>query len=118
MGKRQRDWAAGQRKRLSSQLGGVCNACGATDDLQFHVIGGGHQRHHGLDPSRRMSFYRKMARLGKVRLLCRSCHAAEHIDQKSTKVLLSVLKAVNTVNNSPTTASDSQLQPIEKEDNQ
>ena len=75
MGKRQKAWARTSRTRFLQMLGGRCAACGATDELEFDCIAPRGSRHHGMDTSQRISFYRAQMRMGNIQLLCTRCNA-------------------------------------------
>lgn len=78
MAKRQRDWARRCREKLIEILGAKCADCGTTSALEFDCIipqGNGH--HEPMDPSWRMSFYRKQHATGNLQLLCRTCNAVK-----------------------------------------
>ena len=76
--KRQKLWARQARLRLISALGGCCAFCHSQDDLQFDCLEPAGHRHHALEPSARISFYRREARRGNLRLLCADCHCEHH----------------------------------------
>ena len=75
MAARQKDWAKRERARLLELLGARCRHCGATADLSFDCIRPMGYRHHALDTSARMSFYRAMHRIGNLQVLCVECNA-------------------------------------------
>lgn len=56
-------------------LGAQCVDCGATECLEFDCIKPLGDRHHGMDTSARMCFYRKQARFGNLALRCSRCNA-------------------------------------------
>ena len=74
MGKRQKEWARGERQRMMGVLGGVCVICGATEGLEFDCIRPMGDRHHRYDTSQRMCFYRRQYAEGNLQLLCGSCN--------------------------------------------
>ena len=80
MGKRQKQWAAKARLTLRRELGMKCARCGSKyySKLQFDVMQPcDNGRHHKLDWSARMSFYRAQHRLNNIQLLCPDCHAGK-----------------------------------------
>ncbi len=77
MSRRQKEWAALARKTLLSSLGEKCANCGSTKDLTFDCIRPKGHRHHTLEPSARMSFYRAEASQGNLQVLCRPCNASK-----------------------------------------
>lgn len=79
MARRQTTWAAEARRKLETAYGSACQQCGSQEKLQFHVTGQHPPAHHHLGTKGRVSFYRKMSRLGRLRLLCASCHARTHL---------------------------------------
>lgn len=77
MGLRQREWAARVRSALLADLGGRCEYCGSTQDLEFDcILPDGHKSHHArMDPSWRMSFYRQQHEAGNLQILCTHCNS-------------------------------------------
>ena len=79
MGIRQRIWAAKAQRVLRRQLGMKCGNCGSKfyRKLEFDVINGdGYgERHHRMEWSWRISFYRAEHKKGNLQLLCDRCHA-------------------------------------------
>jgi len=76
MALRQRKWARVASRTLKKNLGGVCALCGHYARLTFDVIlpcDGG--RHHRMEFSWRVSFYRQQAKLGNLQVLCVHCNA-------------------------------------------
>lgn len=79
MGARQRVWAAKARDALMAELGGCCAACGTTEKLTFDCIDPQGDKHHKVEWSARISFYRKQYREHKnIQILCE-----EHQNVKS-----------------------------------
>lgn len=74
MGQRQRKWAAKKRDEIFELLGYECKKCGATKELEFDVIVPFDDRHHEMEWSWRMSFYRKQLRAKNLQILCRICN--------------------------------------------
>lgn len=72
-----RAWVRAARMRLRAELGNQCGQCGGKDHLEFHVTQEG-LPHHGTGSASRLSFYRKLASYGLVRLLCPTCHRLAH----------------------------------------
>ena len=77
MAYRQREWAEKATRALRNQLGGECEACGKKRGLEFDCIAPAGHRHHRIEWSARLSFYRAMFRDGNLQLLCTRCHAAK-----------------------------------------
>lgn len=71
MGMRQKEWARKARQELMNILGGCCATCKTTKDLEFDCILNRGDRHHKLDTSARMSFYRAEHMRGNLQILCR-----------------------------------------------
>jgi hypothetical protein len=84
MAKRQRVWAKKARLQLRRELGMKCNQCGSRDyrKLEFDLINPAAvenpAKHHKMEFSWRISFYRQQSKNGNVQLLCGgsvgSCH--------------------------------------------
>ena len=55
-------------------LGKKCSCCGSREDLTFDCIRPCGDKHHKLDTSARMSFYRRMFREFNLQLLCDDCN--------------------------------------------
>jgi HNH endonuclease len=70
----QREWARRVRRTLRAQLGGCCVKCGSRRNLEFDCIVRQGDRHHRMEWSWRMSFYRRQHELKNLQLLCRKCH--------------------------------------------
>ena len=72
MGKVQRAWAKKQRLELRRKLGMKCNQCGSRDyrKLEFDCIEPRGGKHHRMEWSWRISFYRKEFSQGNLQLLC------------------------------------------------
>lgn len=76
MGQRQKEWARRARMDLLVVLGGQCVCCGTTQDLEFDCIAPAGDRHHRLDTSARMSFYRSQHyHHANLQILCRTCNS-------------------------------------------
>lgn len=76
MAYRQRNWAREWTKKLRSILGGKCNYCGLRERLEFDLI---HPidtqgKHHKMEWSWRLSFYRKQHTNQNLQLLCQKCN--------------------------------------------
>lgn len=78
MGQRQKEWARRTLESLRLELGGACEACGTTEDLQFDCIEPCGHEHHEMEWSQRASFYRKQHKARNLQLLC-----AKHNNLKS-----------------------------------
>lgn len=75
MAKRQKEWAKKARFELMFKLGGICSVCGTDKNLDFDCIEPQGPFHHRIEPSHRMSFYRRQHKEGNLQLLCRhKCH--------------------------------------------
>jgi len=75
MGMRQRKWARKAAKRLKLVLGYCCACgCGRFQRLQFDCIIPQGDRHHKIEFSWRISFYRRQAKQGNLQLLAEPCH--------------------------------------------
>lgn len=76
MALRQRRWVAKASKALKKLLGGKCVVCQTTKKLTFDLIIpndekiNGKSKHHKMEWSWRVSFYRRQYRLGNLQLLC------------------------------------------------
>jgi 5-methylcytosine-specific restriction endonuclease McrA len=81
MAKRQKQWAINARFTLTFVLGGQC-ACGETKELDFDCIEPQGDRHHKMDTSARMSFYRKQHKNKNLQLLCKQCHKKKNKDDE------------------------------------
>jgi len=82
VGKAQKDWARRERVRLTEVLGGECAACGTKENLEFDCKEPCGDRHHRMDTSMRMCFYRKQHALGNVQLLCQLHNNRKSIDDR------------------------------------
>ena len=78
MGAAQKEWARRKRAELMAELGGECMACGTRENLEFDCKIPCGDKHHKMDTSARMSFYRKQHRAGNLQVLCEF-----HNNQKS-----------------------------------
>jgi len=74
MAKRQKQWAKRARAALLEDLGAQCAACGATEQLTFDCKTPMGDKHHRLDTSARMCFYRKQTARGNIQVLCMACN--------------------------------------------
>jgi 5-methylcytosine-specific restriction endonuclease McrA len=80
MAKRQRAWARRTSAYLRALLGNQCALCGALEPLTFDCIvppPDGGDRHHKIEWSWRISFYRSQLAAGNLQLLCDSCNSAK-----------------------------------------
>ena len=80
MSRRQKIWAARARGELIRLFGARCRICGARDFLEFDCIRPTGDRHHRMDTSARVSFYRRQAALGNLQVLCQRCNAIKSDD--------------------------------------
>jgi 5-methylcytosine-specific restriction endonuclease McrA len=78
MGLRQRVWCRKQRVILQELLGAECLKCHTIgtkkNPLEFDCKIPRGDKHHRMEWSQRMSFYRKEYRDNNLQLLCRKCH--------------------------------------------
>src|SRR6266850_1261106 len=74
MGQRQKEWAKRARAALVQELGGCCVDCGSTRKLEFDCEIPQGDKHHKMDTSARICFYRKQHSNGNVRLRCKTDH--------------------------------------------
>lgn len=77
MSKRQKEWARRAYDRLMDELGGDCAHCGddgSESRLEFDCIVPQGDRHHRMEWSTRVSFYRAQARAGNLQVLCARCN--------------------------------------------
>lgn len=77
MGKAEREWAKRARLALVYQLGGECAWCGSKDCLHIDHIERRLWNIRKVDPSMRVSIYRREALEGKLQVLCLSCNVAK-----------------------------------------
>lgn len=72
----EKEWARRQRAALMEILGPRCNYCGDTEPktLEFDCVKPMGDKHHRMDTSARMSFYRRQFREGNLQVLCRYCN--------------------------------------------
>jgi 5-methylcytosine-specific restriction endonuclease McrA len=70
MGARQKAWARNQTELLRQKLGGKCAICGTSEKLQFDCIVPMGHKHHRIEYSARLSFYRGQYANGNLQLLC------------------------------------------------
>lgn len=90
MGARQRDWARRARAALIEAHGAICNHCGTTENLTLDVIippPEGGERHHRIEWSHRISFYRQQDREENIQVLCAVCNTKKggHGPQQGVK---------------------------------
>lgn len=71
MGLRQKEWAAKTWKRIVKDLGGKCAQCGTRRKLTLDCISPRGHRHHQLEWSWRISFYRHELEIGNLQVLCK-----------------------------------------------
>ena len=77
MGLRQREWAERETLRLRVILGNKCAQCGSKHKLEFDCkIPKGH-KHHKIEWSWRICFYRQEHSRGNLQLLCSVCNSAK-----------------------------------------
>jgi len=74
MAKRQKAWARKARARLIAAFGSKCAICGSTEELTLDCITPAGHRHHRMDTSSRVCFYRRQAREHNLQILCDSCN--------------------------------------------
>lgn len=75
MGLRQKIWARKWTIELRRLLGNKCIKCKITDDLEFDVIvPHGNNKHHKLEWSQRLTFYRREYESNNLQLLCSECN--------------------------------------------
>lgn len=82
MGARQKEWARRKRVELTELLGGKCAQCGSTEGLEFDCKQACGDRHHRMDTSARMSFYRAQHKAGNLQLLCSPCNTRKSGDEQ------------------------------------
>lgn len=78
-------WAKAARLRLIAELGGRCAKCGRTHDLEIDHPQGRDWEPCKLSSSARVSRYRREAKQGLVRLLCKWCNGADGPWQKQSR---------------------------------
>lgn len=80
MAKRQRQWARKETERLKTLLGKKCFYCGSKENLEFDLIvpPNNGDKHHKMEWSWRISFYRKQHEHGNVQLLCSRCNSKKN----------------------------------------
>jgi 5-methylcytosine-specific restriction endonuclease McrA len=92
MAKRQRDWARRATQALRVLLGGKCERCGSTKNLEFDVIvPDGSDHHRRYEWSWRLSFYRYHLKADNLQLLCDKCNSHkgdEHHDYRQSELNL------------------------------
>lgn len=77
MGVRQRRWAVRARARLVQDLGGRCAECGSADDLEIDHKHGRDYDVAELGSAERVCRYRREARAGLLRVLCKPCNGRD-----------------------------------------
>ena len=80
MAKRNKEWARKARTALLSELGNCCAECGTDQKLTFDCKVPCGDRHHKMDTSARMCFYRAQHKLGNLQILCKY-----HNDRKDSR---------------------------------
>ncbi len=70
-------WADRQRYDLMVELGGRCANCGAEDDLEFDHPNGRSWDLRVVSRWTRIIRYRREAREGNLRLLCKPCNGSD-----------------------------------------
>lgn len=80
MALRQREWARKAKEELFAKLGKVCKQCGRTRPskrcrLEFDCIHAMGHRHHRIEWSARISFYRAQYQQNNLQVLCTFCNA-------------------------------------------
>lgn len=75
MSARQRNWAARTWAHLIADLGGRCARCGKKRDLELDCIRPQGHKHHRIEWSWRISFYRSQYAAGNLQVLCKHCNA-------------------------------------------
>ncbi len=70
-------WADGQRFDLMVELGGRCANCGVEDGLEFDHPNGRSWEPRAMSRWARIIRYRREAREGKLRLLCKPCNGSD-----------------------------------------
>lgn len=90
MGQYEKQWARRKRAELTVELGSLCVNCKREDDLEFDCIIPQGDKHHKMDTSARMSFYRAQHRNGNIQLLCEKCHRIKSASEQPEVVEESV----------------------------
>jgi hypothetical protein len=70
-------WVANRRAALVTQLGGRCQICGTTMNLEFHHPTGRPYEPRRMGRHNRIAAYYRDAAAGNLGLLCRSCNARD-----------------------------------------
>lgn len=83
MGAYQKEWARRARANLLALLGPSCAYCGSVHGLTFDCISPKGDRHHRMDTSARMSFYRGQERAGNLQVLCLTCNSRKGESERS-----------------------------------
>lgn len=78
---RQRNWARIAREKLFDELGRKCALCGTTENLTFDCIVPQGDRHHKIEWSARISFYRRQHRDNNIQILCSVCNYGKSIGE-------------------------------------
>lgn len=63
-------------------LGKRCTACGSLEDLTFDCIVARGSKHHSMEWSHRMSFYRAEAKDGNLQVLCNACNSRKRASEE------------------------------------
>jgi hypothetical protein len=111
MGQRQKEWARKERRRIKALLGNRCQVCGSVDGLEFDCNRARGSKHHGMDTSQRMCFYRAQLRMGNLALLCGLCNSLKGDRDLITFMRIrsnpALLNPVNNTNNTATSYASS-----------
>jgi len=68
---------------LMATLGNACARCKTQENLTFDCIQAQGDRHHKIDTSARMSFYRKQYAIGNLQILCDACNTAKSATERN-----------------------------------
>lgn len=68
---------------LMAILGNACARCKTQENLTFDCIQAQGDRHHKIDTSARMSFYRKQHATGNLQILCDACNTAKSVNERN-----------------------------------
>lgn len=84
MSERHKEWARKARKELLAVLGGKCQWCCSTESLCFDCVLPCGDRHHKMDTSARMCFYRyQHQEQGNLQILCAKCNSRKSVIEES-----------------------------------